>query len=1000
MATSFVPLRLRSRHSRLTGTVPVGEIPTHLAEMDFRAGVLLDTGNLYGAVEFYERCLECGIKPIIGAEVTCPRTEKRIGLVALSRQGYANLCKVLSDTNLGEDVSLLRSVEDASDGLAALSPDLEYAGELADILGRERVWVEIIVNRIGSPAVRTLLEGARSRGLKAVASWDVLFLDDAEERIARVLAALREGVLFSEAQIKVRQASLRACRNLEAALRHEPELLRESLIIADMADLALETGKPRFPHARSSRDESFACLKEMCEQALPAKYNGTQARAVRRLEHELRVIAKLGLADYFLVVREIIDFAVARSIPTAGRGSGAGSLVAYLLDITQVDPIAQGLIFERFLNEHRPDYPDLDIDIWWNKRDEVIDYVYEHFGTSRVAMISTHACFELRSAAREVAKAFGLSPYEAQSVAGRLSRRAKGSATERIERVLGDIKPELPARCCRAIGELSLAIVGFPHHSSVHCGGIVISDRPITYYTPLELAAKGIQVTQFDMHAIEKIGLIKIDLLGNRALTVIEETARDVGQRWDAVGISPDDPATARLLAQGKTLSCFQLESPAMRSLLAMLRAANREEATLALALVRPGPAAGGMKDKFIRRRSETGGSPRDRKVRNRRGDVIADSLPVYEEDVMRIIAKYTGTSLAEADIIRRELKSGDASEQELERKFLFLARTAGVDDSRAFKAWQHVRRFAAYSFCKAHAASYGVLAYAAAYLKANFPLEFYAAALRNHAGMYPMWVHVNEARRIGIPVLLPDINRSGRAFSIEGRAIRPGLAIIKHLSHPTLDRIMSQRSLERFWSLGDFLARVPAGKEEISSLIASGAFDEIEPERCSALAGYLGLRGRAVLSPQPGLGLTGGDIRLPTRAFRPLQKRRMEYDVLGFSPLIHPLELFLYPGGPQQDRWEAPDANYSPDPGRGAKTREIVGLLAAMRSYKADGADLWFLTLDNPAGLHECILPRRHLTARLELGKAYAVRGEVSERFGVTTLRARSLRNLPEKPL
>jgi DNA polymerase III alpha subunit len=392
------------------------------------------------------------------------------------------------------------------------------------------------------------------------------------------------------------------------------------------------------------------------------------------------------------------------------------------------------------------------------------------------------------------------------------------------------------------------------------------------------------------------------------------------------------------------------------------------------------------MKDKFIRRQSQASAG--------------LDSLPVYEEDVMRIISRYTGTSLAEADIIRRELKSGDVSEENLERKFLFLARTAGVDEPQAVGAWQHVRRFASYAFCKAHAASYGVLAYAAAYLKANFPLEFYAATLRNHAGMYPMWVHVNEARRMGIPVLLPDINRSGRSFSVEGKAIRPGLDVIRHLSGTTLNRIISQRSRERFWSLGDFLARVPTGKEEISSLITSGAFDDIEPERCSALAGYLGLRGRAAFSPQPGLGLTGGDIRLPTRAFRPLQKRRMEYEILGFSPLIHPLEFFLDPVGAGQAPCGPSDTKSRTDPPAGSGSHRIAGLLAAMRSYRANGADLWFLTLDNPAGLRECILPRRHLKVRLELAKAYVLEGVVSERFGVATFRARSAKNLPEKPV
>jgi DNA polymerase-3 subunit alpha/error-prone DNA polymerase len=525
------------------------------------------------------------------------------------------------------------------------------------------------------------------------------------------------------------------------------------------------------------------------------------------------------------------------------------------------------------------------------------------------------------------------------------------------------LKPDLPTRIREAIGRLATSIVGFPHHTAVHCGGIVISDRPITYYTPLELAPKGIQVTQFEMRSIEKIGLIKIDLLGNRALTVIEETRREIGRRRHAeLRIVPDDSETARILRTGRTLSCFQLESPAMRNLLAMLKASNRDEATLALALIRPGPSAGGMKQEFIHRR--TGG----RRV----------GLPVYEEDAMRIISRFTGTSLAEADIFRRELKEARLSREALKAKFMFLAETAGIEEGVAQQAWDHISRFAAYTFCKAHAASYGVLAYASAYLKANFPLEFYAAALRNHAGMYPLWAHVNEARRLGIDILLPDVNRSQNDFVIQEGRIRIGLNMVKHLACTTASRIIGERDRRPFTSLTDLLGRVPIGREEVASLISSGAFDAIEPQRCRALAAYMSLRGRVPVSEQPDLGLAGGGLRLPTREFSELGKRKMEYASLGFSPLAHPLEFFVYDGAGQ----------------RGS----AVGLLAAMRHYKSNGTDLYFMTLDHPAGLRECVLPSRLRPARFEIGCAYAVRGRTRTRFGVDTLRATAVKNLPEK--
>ena len=986
MATSFVPLRLRSRYTRSGGTIRAGDLGASLKQQGFPAGALRDRGNLYGALEFYEGCLAAGVKPIIGADLVCPISGHGVGLVALSRQGYAGLCGVISSLTGQGNLSAIEAIEAAPQGLGVISSEGEVASAIAERLGRERVWIELVANRETASAMRAKMEFARAKALRVLASWEVLHLEEAQSRTSLVLKAISEGKTVEQVSVTAREASLARCRTLESVFADRPEVLVESARLADMVDLTLDLGRPHFPRLHASSRESAGCLRTLCLAALARKYPGQDEAARARLRYELDTIDKLGLADYFLVVADIVAFAASRGIPVAGRGSGVGSIVAYLVGITQVDPVAEELIFERFLNEMRPDYPDIDLDIAWKRRDEVIDYVYRRFGPANVAMISTRACFETRLAAREVAKAFGLSPYEAQALADHLPYHGSPDPAGAIASALGAIKPELRLEHRQSIAQLAGAIVGFPNHSSVHCGGIVVSDRPITYYTPLETAAKGIRVTQFDMRSIERIGLIKIDLLGNRVLSLIEEATADIvrihGRPPD---IRPDDVRTASTLERGETMSCFQLESPAMRSLLCMIRARTRADATLALALVRPGPSAGGMKQEFVRRRAEPPGPT------GRAGTQGNDSaLPVYEEDVMRLVAKHTGVGFTEADIFRRCLKDGGPDDPALLAKFLFLAETWGAERATALEAWGHIKRFARYTFSKAHAASFGLLAYAAAYLKTHFPLEFYAAALRNHSGMYPLWAHVNEARRVGVLVVPPAINRSGPDFAIDGTSIRTGFGSVKHLAHGTIEAILAERKRAPFSSLTDFLGRVPSDREETLALVSSGAFDEIEPARCQALTEYLAARGRVPAGGALSLGFAENPHWPPTPAFTPLQLRRMEYATLGFSPLVHPLEFFC----------PVPcEAGATAGPRRGGPVT-IRGLLAALRHYRDKGPGLWFATLDSPGGLHETIVPEgvaRH--SRLEVGAAYAAQGAVRRSFGAATLKVASIDRLSERP-
>ncbi|MFZ1948396.1 MAG: PHP domain-containing protein, partial [bacterium] len=589
--------------------MPADGLAAWLEEQGLPAGAILDTGNVSGALEFYEACRARGIKPLLGADIACPVTGERFGVIALDRQGYGDLCAIVTAAGLEPETMLLERICRASGEIAVLGRSTDSALRVRDSLGPDHVWLEVVANDLEPGAARAALAAARSHGIPAVASWDSLCRDPSEYAVARILRAIGEGKTVSEVALTPREPSLAGGLEIERLFAAEPELLTESARIAEMADLDLELGKAHFPRLAASPEESQARLEAMCRDALARKYPARRRQASARLAEELRVVGGLGMADYFLVVAEIVGFAERERIPVAGRGSGAGSMIAYLLGITQSDPVAEDLLFERFLNELRPDYPDLDIDVAWRRRDEVIQYAYRRFGVSNTAMISTRSTFELRLAARETGKALGLSAYEAQSLADRLPWRRCEDPAGTIAGVLGTIKPELALGERRAIGDLAQAVIGFPNHSSVHCGGIVVSDRPITYYTPLEMAAKGIQVTQLDMRAIERIGLVKIDLLGNRALSTIEEARRAVAERYGAEPAVPaDDAPTANMLKRAHTLSCFQLESPAVRSLLGMMRASTKADATLALALVRPGPSAGGMKQEFLRRRARASG--------------------------------------------------------------------------------------------------------------------------------------------------------------------------------------------------------------------------------------------------------------------------------------------------------------------------------------------------------------------------------------------------------
>jgi DNA-directed DNA polymerase III PolC len=785
--------------------------------------------------------------------------------------------------------------------------------------------------------------------------------------------------------------------------------------LASRCRLTLDLGTPIFPHAPVPDGESGpGFLRRLCDAGAMRRWPDSppaRVRAARRLDQELGIIDRLGFTDYFLLVADIVEFARARAIPTVGRGSGAGSIVAYVLGITNVDPLRYGLYFERFLHPQRRDCPDLDIDLCWQRRDEVIQHVYDTYGAEQVAMISTHATLGARSAFRETAKILGVPNRRVNALAKRVPHELAPPYLDALRALPGardvDWKEPVLAEALRLAERLD----GAPRHLSIHAGGVVIGDRPLTHYVPLERAAKGIVVTQFEMRAIETVGLVKMDLLGNRALTEIGEcvelTRRHQGVTIDLDRLPDPDPATARALAEGDTLNCFQLESPAMRHLLRMLNARTLDETIAAVALVRPGPAESGMKEIFCRRQRglepATFLHPRLEPVLRGTHGVL-----LYEEDVMCVASALAGLSLAEGDQLRRAIGAarGDEEFRSLEGGFVGHCARAGVDAATARAAWRELTRFAAYGFCKAHAAGYGVLGYQATWLKQHHPAAWAVGVLNHHAGMYATWVHVEDLRRHGVTFLAPCVQRSSWQTTLASGEVRVGLSRVFGLAQTTGERILAARGERPFASLADLIDRARPTLPELESLILAGALDGMRRTRPSLLLeARVGdqlrpvTRARVMRAREPAL-VTGDGRPFAPEPVSPLglpglpefgahERVRGEIQSTGLWFNGHPLDAI----DPGLCEGTVPAAAVEHHAGRWI---EVLGLPCASRGVETKkGERMQFLTVADRTGLVECVFfpdAWRRL-ASSSRGEIVRLSGRVDETLGAFTVNVEQAR-------
>ncbi len=877
----------RSCYSLLRGTSPPAALVARAKDLGMRWLALADEEGLYGAVEFWTRCKEAGIKPVLGARVdgTC--------YLVKTRAGYSNLCRLITRKKLNTETPSTRRNEDP----------------------------------LRIPVLN--LEGLHV--LRAHEVQDVHFAAPREWKVHRLLSAIRENTLVSH---------VTGLASPDACLRAGLPVTREDERRVEECDWDFLPAAKVFPKAQGGMER----LRALCRAGLPWRY--PQDPPLGRLERELEVIDRLGYADYFLVVHDIVRYSRERGLPVAGRGSGASSVVAYVLGITNVCPVAFDLPFERFLHEGRADYPDIDVDFSWRVRDEVIAHVFERFGD--VAMVSTHITFQERSAFREAAKAFGYSDDQ-------VSLMQRGRV----------IVPDLPR-----IRAAARALLDLPRHLSVHPGGVVLGPDGVA---PLERAEKGVLVTQYDKDAVEEAGLVKIDLLGNRALSTIRETVeiveRTAGERIDVERL-PVDVATVNLLREARTLGCNQLESPAMRSLIRMMQPADPKGLMKALALIRPGAASLGMKEAFIRRvRGLEPVPPRG---------LLPDTCEImlYEDDAMLVASALTGLSLAEGDRFRRRVQKlrTDGERLALSREFLELAVRHGTPLETAKDLWVQMAKFNEFSFCRAHAASYGVLAWASAWLAAHHPTAHWVAALNNNQGLYDARVYVEQAKREGIRVLLPCVQRSGLEFTEEGGAIRAGFNRVFGIERREIDGILAARPFE---SLEDFLARTKVSKPSLRNLVLSGAFDWTGRPRPEIL---MAARSR------------GGEVP-PLPDFTEEEKFAHELEILGLSARRHILSYLAAPRSPDSRSLAA----------SAGRRLSLLGIMATARiTVTAREEPMEFVTMEDEHGLFEVVLfPKVFARCRSLIGTLgpYLVTGRVEERHDAVALAAESLRRVPARP-
>ena len=857
-------LNVHSYNSLCYGTMPIADLVTKAAAMGYAVLPLTDINTTMGAADFVVECQRKGIRPVVGVEV---RNGNELLYVALAKNnaGFAELNRFLTRHNLSKQ------------SYPETAPDWEQVfviypfGKRKQNLLKENEFLGIRFSQL------TKLYNCESFE-KLVAMQPVTFAEEGDFQLHQCMRAIDENVLISRLDSTACAAPdeiLLPIERLRTTFALYPQLIENAEHILNECEINLDADvKNKHTYTDNVFDDR-ELLRQKAFEGMIYRYGTRSKNAYRRIEKELDIIEKMGFCAYFLIAWDIVCFAMKQGFYHVGRGSGANSVVAYCLKITDVDPIELDLYFERFLNPKRSSPPDFDLDFSWKDRDQVIAYIFNKYGKEYVALLGATVTFQSNSLCRELGKVFGLPKGE----------------IDLMER-----NPEAFARQSE-IGRQILAIAerlrDFPQQRSIHAGGVLITEEPITNYAALDLPPKGFPTTQYDMYSAEKVGLIKIDILSQRGIAHIREAVemveRSRGLRIDIHQINAlkQDELIRRQLLKAETCGCFYIESPAMRGLLRKLRCSDYKTLVAASSIIRPGVAKSGMMREYINRFHHPETVDYKHPVLK---ELLAETygVMIYQEDVLKVGHYFAGLDLAEADVLRRMMghKMRDKSEfEEVTKRFFDNCKAKGYPDDLVRELWRQIESFSGYSFSKAHSASYAVESYQSLYLKSHYPLEFQVAVINNFGGFYQTWFYFNEARRMGAKIHLPCVNRSDYLTALNGRTIFMGFVHLQGIEQQFVERFVAERKAHGpFISLENFIARVPFSLEQLVLLIRGGAFSFTKKTKAELLwQAHLNKSEGKKEQPETLFELENQHFEFPSFSVNALQNAYDEIELYGF---------------------------------------------------------------------------------------------------------------------
>ena len=985
----FIHLNTHSIYSPMQGLISIPDLVSLSKSNGMDTLALTDVNGLWGFIHFVKHCNDAGIQPIAGTNLISDTDE--VILLAENQCGYENICRALSALHDNPNHSVVDIIRNFSSGIFVLGHDISTLSELVKFIPDTHLFVELRPGITESIAQKI----AKKLKLEMIVTGDVYFRSQIDYNAYLTLQAIKYNTT-------IKDLDRFTCKSDEHWYRHEAEMvklfpnsldaLNNSYYLADRCKKDWSFINTIFPglllkDTHNANEE----LKNKIYAGAKIRYGQVDGEIKKRIHYELEIIKQKGFAPYFLIVQDIVR----QTRATIGRGSAAASIISYCLFITQVDPIRHMLQFERFIHPEREDMPDIDIDFPWDERDKILDYVFDKYGDHRTAMVSSQVFLQPRSAIREVGKVHGLSNEEIKAINKRIGWYNSRKDLENW--ITNDSKfsnIDLDDTLIRVLRD-SEKVVGAFRYPSVHPGGVVIVPDEIRKYVPVLTAPKGIQIVEWEKDQVEESGLLKIDLLGNRSLAVVRDTIRKVNLNYgkeachdkyiDYHNIQPvHDDKTKQLMAGGKTMGVFYIESPATRQLLAKAGVVDFEHIVIYSSIIRPAA------NRFINMMlSRIHGQ--NWELLHSDLDFLKESygIMVYEEQVTMAAMVMAGLNYADADLLRKSLsrKSMTHIIESWKEKFTKGAISRGYSINVIDKIWAMILSFSGYSFCKPHSASYAMLSFTCAYLKAHFPAEFLASVISNQGGFYSPYAYMSEARRFGIKILHPDINLSRKEWFGKNRTIQMGFMSIRQIQIKSVNRILGERKAGYFNSLDDFLERVELDLADAMAITNAGSFNHLEPK----------LTHREIAYKVAGFYLQDGNRRHLNSS--PINQEltddeqyRLELETFGYPLSQHPLEKYRSQLSHR--------IKYAKD--IKAFIGESIYLLGVYITRKEivtkKSKPMEFLTMEDETDIYECVMfpdVFREFGDILHWESLLIIRGTVEESFGVATITIEKMASL-----